>query len=106
MKKVLVIMLLLLTTVACASTRRRERYVEYYTDTTPIIKEKILAGRIMVGMIKQEVTAAWGEPDSSNKSTYAWGTSTQWVYRYTTATSYVYFKNGLLTSWQKSIHKN
>jgi len=50
------------------------------------------------GMIAEQVKAAWGKPQRINETVGAWGTHEQWVY----GDTYVYFENGLMTSWQSS----
>lgn len=105
MKKVILFMLLL-TLVACTSTKRRERYIKENATTTSVMQESILSGRIAKGMSKKETQAAWGNPNSVNTTHHQTGKRTQWVYRYSSATCYVYFSNGLLTSWQKNIRRN
>lgn len=53
-----------------------------------------------IGMTKEEVlNSTWGSPKKKNISEYAWGTEEQWVYdNY----QYIYFKNGIVTSIQRS----
>ena len=49
-----------------------------------------------IGMTHEEVRkSTWGNPIRINKSTYAWGTTEQWVY---SNYRYIYFKNGKVTS--------
>ena len=59
----------------------------------------IVAARLIQrGMTAEQVRAAWGKPQRNNESVGAWGTHEQWVY----GDTYVYFENGLMTSWQSS----
>ena len=54
-------------------------------------------GQIFLGMSSDEAIASRGRPADINRTTGAWGTHEQWVYR---GNTYLYFKNGKLTSWQ------
>lgn len=64
-------------------------------------------GVAVIGMTREQVIAAKGEPNDKNYTVGSWGTHEQWVYggycrvtkTYTSA-SYLYFENGILTSWQ------
>lgn len=44
--------------------------------------------------------AGHGTPDKINRTTTAYGTHEQWVYRWSSGTDYYYFDNGRLTAWQ------
>ena len=55
--------------------------------------------KIMMGMTMDQAAAAWGEPNDINNSTGPWGTHVQWVYG-KSHHSYLYFKNGRVSSWQ------
>ncbi|WP_243374601.1 hypothetical protein [Geotalea sp. SG265] len=57
----------------------------------------IANGKIFIGMTKDEAVASWGKPQDINRSAGSWGINEQWVYGDRT---YLYFKNGRLTSWQ------
>lgn len=49
-----------------------------------------------IGMTHEQVEAStWGKPKEINKTTYAWGTSEQWVY---SGYRYIYFDNGKVTA--------
>lgn len=64
--------------------------------------DHIKKGSVFVGMNKDMVSLSLGIPTRKNISTYSWGTFEQWVYDYKTfGTSYLYFKNDILTSWQQ-----
>ncbi|NNV01648.1 stalk domain-containing protein [Brevibacillus sp. MCWH] len=64
--------------------------------------DHVKKGSVFVGMNKDMVSLSLGTPTRKNISTYSWGTFEQWVYDYKTfGTSYLYFKNGILTSWQQ-----
>lgn len=55
----------------------------------------IIQGKVKLGFTKKMCKEAWGEPSEINKSTGSWGVHEQWVYG---LGSYLYFKNGKLTS--------
>lgn len=57
----------------------------------------IIDGRVKVGFTKQMCEDAWGKPDHINTTTGRYGVTEQWVYG---SRSYLYFKNGKLTSIQ------
>lgn len=64
-------------------------------------------GVAVLGMTKEQVIAAKGEPNDKNYTVGSWGTHEQWMYggycrvtkTYVSA-SYLYFENGILTAWQ------
>ena len=60
------------------------------------IAQKILDGYIWLGMTTEIARLSWGEPNDINKSVGSWGVHEQWVYN----CQYLYFENGILTSWQ------
>lgn len=58
-------------------------------------------GEIKLGMTDEMVRASWGDPDDINRSVGSWGVHEQWVYpRSSYDDDYLYFENGILTSWQ------
>lgn len=60
----------------------------------------IVNGQIQIGFSYNEVTWAWGYPDSENETksqNYTW---TQAVYRYRVPKTYLYFENNILTDIQ------
>lgn len=40
---------------------------------------------------------SWGLPEDINRTVGAWGVHEQWIYP---GNVYLYFENGILTSWQ------
>ena len=56
----------------------------------------ILKGKAVIGMNREQVKLAWGNPRDINRTVGSWGVHEQWVY----ANSYLYFKNGVMTSFQ------
>lgn len=62
------------------------------------IAEKIIKKMYWLGMTSEMAELSLGSPRSKNKSVGSWGVHEQWVY-YST---YLYFENGKLTSYQKT----
>lgn len=52
--------------------------------------------KIHLGMTPCMAVAAWGRPEKINRSVGSFGTHEQWVYQ----DNYLYFEDGILTSWQ------
>jgi hypothetical protein len=69
------------------------------------VKKAIINSHIIIGMTEEQVRYSWGSPDDMNRSVGSWGVHEQWVfenqvYNYL-RTTYVYFENGMLTSYQE-----
>ena len=62
------------------------------------ITNKILDKKIWIGMSKKMTTESWGKPNDINKTVGSWGVHEQWIY--SDKDYYLYFENGILTSWQ------
>jgi hypothetical protein len=68
----------------------------------------ITAQEVVLGMTGDMVKASWGDPYDINRSVGSWGVHEQWVYGDTwwfgstliDSRRYLYFENGILTSWQ------
>ena len=60
------------------------------------IAEKIMAKKIWIGMTSAMALESWGKPTDINRSVGSWGIHEQWVY----GDTYLYFEDGVLTSWQ------
>lgn len=60
--------------------------------------EAIVKHKVMTGMNPEQVRAAWGRPEHINRTVIPGRTTEQWVY----GDTYLYFDDGLLTSWQDS----
>lgn len=60
------------------------------------IQKLIQERKIIIGMTQEQVLLSWGKPDDINRNVGSWGNHEQWIY----GNSYIYFKNGKLTSWQ------
>lgn len=77
-------------------------YPEYFRQRFPdwpdAICANVAAREITLGMTAEVVRASWGRPSDINRSVGSWGVHEQWVYRL--PSRYLYFENGILTSWQ------
>jgi len=60
--------------------------------------EKINSGYYWIGMTKDMAIESLGNPETVNSSLGSWGVNEQWVYY----SLYLYFDNGVLTSYQSS----
>lgn len=60
------------------------------------IQMAIIECKLLIGMSKEAVILSWGKPDDIHKTVGSWGVHEQWIY----GSQYVYFENGILTSWQ------
>ena len=69
-----------------------------YPDWSEKVKSTIEIRGIRTGMTDKQVLASWGNPETNNRSVGSWGVHEQWVYD----KKYLYFENGLLTSFQDS----
>jgi hypothetical protein len=63
------------------------------------IEQAVIERKIRMGMTAEQATLAWGKPPQVNKTVGSWGVHEQWVYH---SGAYLYFENGVLTSWQTS----
>jgi hypothetical protein len=59
--------------------------------------DTIAAGKVRIGMSKEQAIASWGKPQDINSTSTAFGTHEQWVYN---LSSYLYFDNDTLTTIQ------
>jgi len=73
---------------------RREKTASFPKD----IQELINGKKIRIGMTGEQVIFSWGRPERINESIGAWGKHEQWIY----SSTYLYFENGILTSYQRS----
>lgn len=68
------------------------------------VREAIVNEQIQLGMTASQVRLSWGNPSDVNRTVSAHGTHEQWVYgrftTYSTPHHYLYFDDGVLTSWQ------
>ena len=70
-------------------------YAKGWNKTTV---DRIIEKKISIGMTPEQTTLSWGKPKRVNESVGSYGRHEQWIYGHT----YVYFQNGVLTSWQSS----
>jgi hypothetical protein len=77
------------------SSNRARRY---NPETTDRIKQAITEGNLVLGMSAIEARASWGAPEKVNRTVSMHGVHEQWIY----GNTYVYFEDGILTSWQDS----
>lgn len=61
------------------------------------VANKIIAGKIWLGMTDAMSKESWGLPNDINRTVGNWGVHEQWIYP---SNVYLYFENGVLTSWQ------
>lgn len=77
---------------------------DYYFDADPMagwsvsIREKVQQGTMAQGMTDVQLRLSWGKPDKINKTVLPDHTNEQWVYR--RHDTYVYLRDGIVTSWQ------
>lgn len=75
--------------------------VENYPYWPDKVKEAIKNGQFFLGMTVQQVVASFGRlPDDVNSTTGSWGVHDQYIWEEMGGTQYLYFENGILTSWQ------
>jgi hypothetical protein len=72
--------------------------LEDYVQAHPEHREAILAKKVGLGMSTDDVIASWGKPDQVNTTVTAYGKHEQWVY----GSTYLYFEEGVLASYQQS----
>jgi hypothetical protein len=74
--------------------QRKAYLIKKYGSATG---ENIFAGKVWIGMIDSLAKESWGDPEDINRTVGSWGVREQWVY---SNENYLYFENGVLTSWQ------
>jgi hypothetical protein len=62
------------------------------------IWDKILFGKVMVGMSAEACEISWGRPAKINKTIVSGSRNEQWVYG--EGSNYLYFENGILRAIQ------
>jgi hypothetical protein len=84
----------------CQADQRRLAYVEANSNLDLRLKKAILSGKVIIGMSKEDVIAAIGEPDNSVDNNASWVGREQWVYTEDAShRGYYFFKYGRLNSW-------
>jgi amino acid transporter len=71
-----------------------------YPVWTKVECQNIADEKIWIGMTKDQATESWGKPHEINRTVYSSGVHEQWVMFDSIYTPYLYFENGILTSWQ------
>ena len=61
------------------------------------LRDSVSAKNIRLGMTVEQVRAKFEPPKDINRNVGPWGVHEQWVYQ---NDYYLYFENGILTSWQ------
>lgn len=64
------------------------------------IANKIISGKIWLGMTKEMAIESWGRADDINRTVTSNMIREQWVYGGISNRQYLYFENGILTTWQ------
>lgn len=98
----LLIVLVLVVVPGCVNFAKRDQdrrssYVSAHPDISSATRADILRGSARPGMTIAEVYASWGRPSRVHRSGNRSGVSEQWVYM---SGQYIYFENGIMTSWQ------
>lgn len=70
-----------------------KKYIKKYGQTT---YSKLKQGYYWIGMTRELATISLGSPNDINRTVGSWGVHEQWVYY----NLYLYFENGILTSYQ------
>lgn len=74
------------------------RNEKQYPDT---VIDIILKESLAAGMTKEQVLYSWGRPNDRYESGGLAGVHERWTYiRFDSKTQYLYFDNGVLTSWR------
>lgn len=76
---------------------KKREYIKKRSGLSEAYKKAILQSEIMRGMTSDDVEVSWGKPKDINRSVGSWGVHEQWIYG---SSNYLYFKNGILDSWQ------
>lgn len=75
----------------------QKRYT-LYAEATPQVARAMKNRKVIMGMTREEVVESWGRPHDINRTVYGDHVSEQWVYG--DFGPYLYFDDGVLTSWQ------
>lgn len=82
---------------------RRQQYINANPELPAKTVKYILAGKIFIGMTREQVLASCGRPRDINRTVGSWGVDEQWIYGYSSNFNdrvYLYFENDILTSYQ------
>lgn len=80
--------------------RRRIAFVNSNPSISDQHKQHILDGNISIGMTKEMAEASWGSPRDVNRTVTANMVREQWIYGSVRNRRYLYFRNGVLDSFQ------
>jgi hypothetical protein len=69
-----------------------------YSKFSKKIISAIMNQKALIGMTREQAKLSWGIPNDINVTRGSWGVHEQWVYG---NSSYLYFKNGILSSVQE-----
>lgn len=89
-----------------AKKKSRTKYANKVYPNDSNMRYYIIKNYLKLGMTENDVFEMRGyPPHGTNRSVGSWGTHEQWVYgiddgMYSSHGPYLYFKNGILTSWQ------
>jgi hypothetical protein len=78
---------------------RHKAFFKKHPSTRPEIRNLIKSSKITIGMTSGEVEASWGAPNKINRTVSTLGVHEQWIYG---EAQYLYFDNGVMTSFQDS----
>ena len=82
-------------TIAKLAKEKKDRLIKKFGKENG---EKINSGDYWIGMTKDMAIESLGNPETVNSTVGSWGINEQWVYY----SLYLYFDNGVLTSYQSS----
>lgn len=85
---------------ALADQKRRNDFIEKNPNLSQNLRNQIQNGQISIGMTREMAEASWGEPRDINRTVTANMVREQWVYGFTSNRRYLYFRNGILDTFQ------
>lgn len=78
----------------------REEMINRHPEWPQGVQWKVRGGEIAIGMTEEQVKASWGKPNDYNRTVTKYGSREQWIYGVFPSCTYIYFNDGVLTSWQ------
>lgn len=85
---------------ALEAENRRKRFINNNPNLSASIRNQILNGQISIGMSREMAEASWGKPRDINRTVTSTMVREQWVYGTISNRRYLYFRNGILDSFQ------
>ena len=79
------------------NTKYKQSLINKYGDRNA---NRILEHKIWLGMTDEMAVKSWGNPDDINRTVSTYGVKEQWIYGDISNRRYLYFENGILTTWQ------